>query len=288
MKAQSSEMWSNISETGNFIWRHRSKVAIAAVLAIATAAYVHYSTSTAHAEMLQFHNGNDHDSTSEKERKRNHLQLSSTEKSKLLLRARRQYDAAIQYFLSTLKSKIVEVVDINSSVRQIKELRSSLASSTGSLNDTPSVLEAKLWDEIKIGSFCQLFVTSYMVSAVCVLLRVQMHILARSTSLFTSSSEELKDGEDSVSNSTFQSLVEGTYKHLFGSGLRNIASIIKQRISIELKDWTVDEKLNVEYAEFVQKIQQIRRSIENDVNNIVRLMIIRKSSEFEFHFKNNH
>ena len=53
----------------------------------------------------------------------NALKAQKQNKSRLLMRIRRQFDMACAQFIPTLKAKIVEVVDITNAVRQIKEIR---------------------------------------------------------------------------------------------------------------------------------------------------------------------
>ena len=165
-------------------------------------------------------------------------------------------------------------------------------------------METKLWEDIKIGSFTQLFVTAYALAAICVLLRVQMHILARSSDSFTNIQSEtitmsenqnlrthdfdddgsaLNPGNGSQMPSQKQSndaalkqLIDGTYKHIFSTGLRTLSSIVRQQVSSDFKEWKVKEKAVVEYGELVQVLASIRRAIESDVANLIKIMIIRK------------
>ena len=46
--------------------------------------------------------------------------------------------------------------------------------------------EEKLWEEIKVSSVSLLIVSVYMMSLVCILLRIQLHIIARNAPDFIS------------------------------------------------------------------------------------------------------
>jgi hypothetical protein len=305
-------MWSVAESVSRFAWKNRGKLTIALAVGIGVAAYYHYSSSSSDKDR-RISNAN---SRNEVLLEGNGGQASSSrEKSRLLYRARKQFDIVCIQFLSTLRGRIVDVVDLSSAIRQIKELRSATASqnssktssSSAGSTDSSSDMEMRLWEDIKIGSFTQLFVTAYALAAICVLLRVQMHILARSSDSFTNiQSETLSmnntqhttrthdfgiagDYDDDISavpnshtpsqqpsNDAFKQLIDGTYKHIFSTGLRSLSSIVRQQVSSNLRDWKVKEKAVVEYGELVQALSQIRRSIESDVANLIKIMIIRK------------
>lgn len=162
--------------------------------------------------------------------------------------------------------------------RQIRELRSLSTSNQQVEIHDESDLESKLWDDIKIGSFTQLFVTIYMVSAICVLLFVQMHMLAKTSEAFVkvTNDEEFDKHSEEADSQIFRDIIEGTFKHIFGTGLRTLASIIRQQVTTDLRDWTIKDKTSVEYVEFVHTMNNIRRSIESDLTNLIRVLMIRK------------
>jgi hypothetical protein len=227
--------------------------------------YVNPSSTTAEIEATEY------DANGRKRKNGKSSSLTPSQRSKLILRARKQFDLASHQFLSTLRIKIVEVVDVISAVRQIKELRAS-----GS--EDSKEIEAKLWEDIKIGSFTLFFVTIYMVSALTVLLKVQMHILARAVDVSSDDPEKVSDWEDE--NQTFKLLVESTYKHLFGSGLNKLTNIIRQRLTTDMVTWTVRDRLNVSYLEIVQLMSGIRESLESDIQFIIRDIIVCKYRNF--------
>jgi hypothetical protein len=168
---------------------------------------------------------------------------------------------------------------------------------------THSTLFQKLWEEIKISSFTILFVTSYMLCAITTLLKLQLHILGRSvyktnpsisssapSSSSSTSQDDLND-ELPIDSETFRDLIEGTYKQLFGNGIRTFSVLVKERISKELATWTVSSKLNVEYPELLHVLSNVRKNIEVDFPAIMQMIFIPReasaSSNDSDEFSNN-
>ena len=170
----------------SFLHKHRNKLLAASAIAGITAAVVYYLLDPAEEETEEDEiiDETDYIGSSSRFRRKNgnaleHLNPAAMQgragnKSRLLLRIRKQYETALQQFMPTLKSKIKEVVDINGTVRQIKELRAS------ALPEDSRELEVQLWEEIKVSSLTLLLVTCYMTCALCTLLKLQLYILAKS------------------------------------------------------------------------------------------------------------
>ena len=194
-------------ETGNvlqFIWKHKNKILIGgAICAAGYAAYQHYFPVP---PKLQ---------EDEEEEKRiatvNNMTsghrdlLKPGQRSRMLLRIRKQFDIAIKQFLPTVRLKIATAVDVSSAIRQIKELRciKNNNENGGSMKNgqhIASMNEALLWEEVKVSSLTLLYLSAYMVSAVTVLLRVQLHILGKSIHVMKPDglSSGMKDGGGSM------------------------------------------------------------------------------------------
>jgi len=134
-------MWSVAESVGHFAWKNRGKLTIAAAVGIGVAVYYSYNSSSS--------------SSSSKDRRLNSASnqnealleslgsssSSSREKSRLLYRARKQFDLVCLQFLSTLRGRIIDVVDISSAIRQIKELRASVSTSAASTSGSKKALE---------------------------------------------------------------------------------------------------------------------------------------------------
>lgn len=263
-------MWSALQSVGGFVNRNRTKIIVASVIAIGISAYLYYE-STSQAET-----GSDERDESQNKveplrlMNENKVAIRNANRARLLLKIRKQFDFAACQFLPTLRVKIVEVVDINGTVKHIKQLRMQATSNQ-------EELEARLWNEIKIASFTMLLVTAYMLSAVCTLLRIQLSILARSLN----QTYEVEDSEVQLNSDMFHALIEGTYKQLFGSGLKQFTEMVKLRVSTDLAGWTVKDKLHVEYEELVQVLVSMRRNLEADMEGMIKTIFIRKHRQRE-------
>ena len=260
-------MWSTIQSIGGFVNRNRNKLLVASVVAIGVTLYLNYNGETVEDE-------DKHDpqlETVQRLRLANESNsMKAANRTKLLFKIRRQFDTSVNQFIPTLRVKIVDVIDINGTVRHIKELRAKATTNK-------EELETRLWTEIKDSSFAMLIVTSYMLSAVCVLLRIQLHILARSLQKSYNNQLFPQDDDIQLNSDTFRGLIEGTYKHLYGNGLKLFSDMIKSQISLVLKNWTVKDKLHVSYDELIEVISIIRRNIENDLSLVIKTIFIRKS-----------
>lgn len=236
---------------------------MASVIAIGVSAYLYYdSTLQDDAEQRQESNEKVEPIRLLSENK---VAIRNANRARLLQRIRKQFDFAACQFLPTLRVKIVEVVDINGTVRHIKELRTHATSNQ-------EELEARLWNEIKNASFTMLLVTAYMLSAVCTLLRIQLSILARS--LYQNYENE--DTDIQLNGEMFHALIQGTYKQLFGTGLRQFTEMVKLRVSTDLAGWTVKDKLHVDYEELTQMLVSMRRNLESDMEGMIKTIFIRE------------
>lgn len=295
----------SLKEVGRFLYRHKNKLAIAAVVAIGTAIYYNYTSNSNSINDINEEDEEDvdeyqYDGNHRRQRavrniaSRNSVQdsgLRSGMRSKYMLRIRKQFDSYARQFLPTLRIKIKEVVDVSSAIRKIKELRNS--------PEGHGQEEIMLWEEIKVHSFTMLFVTSYMISAMVVLLRIQLHILARqlrqlnsesnrngpnvlSTPLPSSATmhyDELNALDNNFSAEMFTQLIEGTYQQLFNTGLTSLAKLVKQRIENLLSDWTISKKLKVEYEELLETMLKVRRSLEEDnITELISMIMIPENS----------
>ena len=155
-------------------------------------------------------------------------------RAKILLSVRKQFDNYAKHFLPTLKLKIAEVVDISNAVRKIKEIRANTQSS-----DTQDV-EARLWDEIKVSSLTVLFITVYMESIVCALLRIQLHVVAAYTLEMAGSGAV---DVDEIGVNLLEKLITSTYTKIYDVGLKNLTQIVREGVAREMQDWVVREKM---------------------------------------------
>lgn len=213
---------------------------------------------------------NEYGETNELEsRAHQQIALKQGMRSRLLLRVRRHFDFAGKHFFPTLRLKIVEVVDVAHAIQQIKQVRK------GGLSDKESKsTEANLWDQIKVSAFVILFTAAYSVSIVAIVLRVQLHILARNAALYNDD-----DGTNSSpSEAELKYLIDSTFRYIFSDGLQKLTEALRTKVESALVDWTVREKTSVQFVEFVDIVSYIRKIIEKDMKAFVTMTISVPSS----------
>lgn len=258
-----------IRATAGFVNRNRTRFAVAAVIGIILGVYVHYN---ARPKML---NG---EVKERRKRKSMNLVRSGTSqynrtgmKARLLLKIRKQFDQACKFFVPTLRKRVFDLVDITQSVRKIKALRATGGSHSANT-------EIELWDDIKISAFTLLFMSIYLLAAQCSLLRIQLHVLARSIVLSGANSMVMSPGgiddDGGFDPDLFKILVDGTFRHMFGDGLNTFADIIRARMQILLATWNVQERVSVTYDDFLQLIQLVRKDLESDFEPFLHSLFI--------------
>ena len=275
-----------LSNVGSFVSRHRTKLIVTtAVVTAATAIYWYNSSSI----------DNDVDSNNslleELKAKKHAIKLISESqqsracnRSRIIWRIRKQYDIALVKLLSTLRLRIIDIIDIQGTVRSIKELRSNAskeAAKSVSFAQEYERLERELWDDIKTASFTIMIVSAYMLSSVCILLKIQLYVLARSLLIQQENSSsypprDIDSQFDSLDNDMFRSLIEGTYKHLYSDGIQLFVAKVRGSVSTHLREWVVKDKLEVHAEELLHVFSSIRSDIETDERNIIDMIFMRK------------
>jgi hypothetical protein len=247
------------NDTKKFVWEHRGKITIGAIAVAAIAGYVAYSSSQKQLE------DNDEDEANNSER-------TKSPHAKSLIKINKQFEIAAKHFLPTLQIKIIDIIDISENIRKIKELRSK-----PDKNDEDSDFENELWEEIKISSFALIFVTTYMSCALTVLLKTQLHIIARTHNFsYNRKIATYGDGDDDDEDQIFNSLIEKVYSHLFSNGLINLVAKVKCIVKESLMDFLVQEKISVMFEEFIDVITKIRNGIEINATEFLAQLILRK------------
>lgn len=168
-----------VRSTFRYVFQYKNRIALASIFAIVLAIVVAYYENWDPWTIFGFDRRKNNRVCSDPQTQSNSMPTKfrtsavNGSRSRILLRIRRQYDNSCHHFIPTLRRKILDTVDISATVRKLKELRA-----TAGINISGSA-EQELWDEIKISSLSLFFVAIYMVSALCTLLRVQLHVLAR-------------------------------------------------------------------------------------------------------------
>jgi len=230
----------------------------------------------------------------------NGAQKAAAHRSRILLRVRKEFAVQAMQFLPLLHAKIVRVVDFDHAYDQLRELKRRRTAERNGEEGGDDVINSgkldsnQLWEQIKDSSFTYLFVTAYIGSVLCTLLRIQLHIQARamtnagasaSAAAWTatgagagdSSSEDFFDRMDS---DVLKQLVNSTYTPLFGEGLRNLTAMVRSHVTRELSDWLVcDTNIMVEYAQLAERLSKIRKSCEASFPQLLASMRLLPPSE---------
>ena len=74
----------------------------------------------------------------------------------------------------------------------------------------------------------------------------------------------------------FRALIDGTYRQFFGEGLTLVNLRIRSIVTEELASWTIKEKVQVEYDEFMHMLRGIRQRIDEHLEDIIKKLFIRK------------
>jgi hypothetical protein len=102
------------------------------------------------------------------------------DEQRLLVAVNELYGFSLVYFLPNVRSRLKDLIDVSETIQRLKDLKNDHS-------DESRDMKVSLWNNIKISSFTTLLATVYAISAVSVLLHVQMHILVRDTVKITSS-----------------------------------------------------------------------------------------------------
>lgn len=257
-------MWRSVRE---FVSKHRAKVIGALVVGIGATAWVVYSSGpegNANGSPVAVRRGTE----DEDERRQSRVK----KRAKILLLVRKQYNVYSMHFLPTLKLRIGEVVDVNNAVRKIKEIRSN----NGKRTDASVDIEAKLWNEIKVSSITILFVTVYMQSMVCTLLKILLHVVAAYTSE-KETNGELEDINE-IDVELLEELIGTIFSKLYDAGLKNLTQLVRQGVAKEMEDWVVREKMEISYDECIAKLCALRTTFEQDTQSLVNVLSISPES----------
>ncbi len=215
----------------------------------------------------------------------NAQQKASAQRSRILLRVRKEFAVQAIQFLPLLHSKILRVVDFDHAYDQLRELkRRRSAERNGDGEDGSKLDSNQLWEQIKDSSFTYLFVTTYICSVMCTLLRIQLHIQARviTSNIASNAEATTEDFFERIDTDLLKQLVNSTYSPLFGEGLKNLATFVRGHVTRELSDWCVcDTNRLVEYDQLISKINNIRRSCEASIPVLLSSMCLLPPSERE-------
>lgn len=270
-----SEMWTWIRNIFTFLQRNRGRVALTAVIAIIVAISLQnfplFQPRRRVTEEEPLDDFNNRRRVNQTDTNRQRITRVG-QRSRLIIRIRRQFDATSKQFIPILRRKIIEHIDISHTVEQIKELRSKGATIA---NGNIAQAEALLWDDVKISTFTLLIVSIYMLAGLCSLLRIQLHILARYLLNHSLDLASLDGSQNNFDTDMFRILTSATYKQFFGPGMTYLTMIVREHVTHLLKSWHVSGKLKIEYHELITCFILLRKHIEADFPKLVKIVFIR-------------
>ena len=214
-------MWSRLEEVGGFLYRHRRKVAAGAVavVAIGACAALYFSLGSKDETLSAPQTIED---AARREESASARRSTLSQQLRRVARIHEQFEQTLQLFVPTLHIKVVSVVDVNSTIAKIKELRASRPES--------SVDEDELWEEIKVNTFALVLVCAYSLCTLSVLLKIQLHIIAGSN---FASQLTTSDGSNG------RKVIEGTYAHFYDKGVEALYHRLPPIVRDKLVSWKV-------------------------------------------------
>lgn len=167
-----------------------------------------------------------------------------------LERVHQESGQALVNFLSALSSELQAVTGrVPTIMREIKKLRSSQLAVEGDGR------EAALWEELKVAIFTGFLTSFYAFNLLHLVLRLQLHILARE---FYSS-----DGSDALNLEARGQLLSVTYKYMLGQGLTAMASDFQTVVAEVLAGYSFQTSLFT-CDDLVKILESMRARVEGD------------------------
>jgi hypothetical protein len=291
------ELGSNVKK---FCWKHRTKIGLGA-LAIAGGVALYYYLQENETTPGEAGDPGNSEIGSDGKTKSNGDEVISHEERKVSLESSQSdelkgdceedgrlrkavnelYGFSVIYFLPNVRLRLKEIIDVSETIKRLKELKNDHS-------DESRDLKVSLWNQIKITSFTSLIATIYSMSAVSILLQVQMNILVRDTIKISNSgilfshshSTPLLSStghcENNQEEDIFRALLEGSYTVFFGNGLERLVNYVKEVVILHVAEWTVESQLNVEYYDVIETIGTIRKDLEGDIAKLLNLLLLRK------------
>lgn len=241
-------MLRRVEEVFGFIHRNRAKVAVGTAAAVtigvcAAVAYLAYNTSSNETDIPVMENIlNDKEDDDGNIKKKSTLRKTKSSQSNglgkhviRLVRINEEYETTLNKFIPILHLKIVNIVDMSGTIKQLRSGRSGDMTSNDS---TVIATEDDLWDEIKVASFSLVYITAYALCALTILLRIHIH-------LFSAAAMVHHDGSGQLD---LNRLLELTYSHFFESGIQHLLDAVQPIIRERLSVWKVKDKLKVHFT----------------------------------------
>ena len=264
-------------ELVRFLWKHKNEI-LGAAVCVAVTAYAWYELGKTTSHDEEKHEEDLRipiEATVSPPRQRPDVISHPVENSRSqeLSRIHTLFDKVIRILIPIIRAKVNDTIDVNSAIRKIKELRCEFKSEVTDDDEDQVVedeydrtdmriTEAMLWEEVKVSSLTLLFVSTYLVSAVTVVLRMYLHRMRNTTTVFAhrrdvSSVDTGVDTNDLLADTSndhlldqhqleqlVQALLDGPFKHFFDQGIETLTRDIQQQVVLTFAGWNVQDKVS--------------------------------------------
>lgn len=271
----------SLNSIGKQIYKYRNHIFFASAVGIGLSLY-----------WLNDESNNNTCSSSQINNKQESVTLTVSEKKKISDHAqimqtlRKQFETAGNFLLPTLKKKIINIIDINTAIKQIKELRvkelrfkaqnssSTKDPSADSITSEQELLqyqeeEYMLWVDVKNATFTLAIVNLYAISLLCTLLRIQLALLGR---------EFLQNPLGNFQKDHFSKVIEETFSNLFSEGIVSLSNIISPIVNRVLLPYDVKTNVRFEYIELKTILLSVQIEVDSQISlkTLIQKIILRK------------
>lgn len=181
-----------------------------------------------------------------------------------LARLKNECTTTITTFLSPLRRQLNRLTDVMPITTQLKELRAKQKGrkATRKEKDEEDVLDdgklEVLWEDLKVKSLARLIASVYALTLMDLLLRVQLHVAAK-TAL---EEREKSGGEIRVTQKVREQFMFKATDFFVSQGLTTLLQRVEQGIRKATKAWMMGSDSEVTQIQVTQMIDSIRLEIE--------------------------
>lgn len=213
-------------------------------------------------------------------------------KSKILLKLRRQFLIGVFHLVPTFKKKIINQYDVLKLSKEIKRIRKSSSESSNKSFDS---IELMLWEDLKVYSISLYISTIYFLSLLCILLKIQLFVMGSSADPSCYSFKSIVEQETQLDNDFFLRLFEGTFSKILKTGInlfsKHILPIVNEeteKLDLYVNKYNETSKNNlceIDLPTFSYLVKRIQTRIKFDDMKFLHSIIIRKIFFPLFYFK---
>jgi hypothetical protein len=197
--------------------------------------------------------------------------------------SRSKYEAreALVDFLPTLRKRIESAIDVTSSVKALKKLRTAAssssssssadeqdeqkqASSSSSINNP--LTQTQLWENIRNSTISRLLTSFYSFNLLLCVLTAQVSILHK----YPASNLE-----------SHRIVLDRTYQRFFDEGIISLAATCSAAVSKTFSHWNMETTKGVKKSDFLECFNNARQEVEEN-NTLTSFVIISDEEQEQF------